>query len=194
VLFLALAFAHPLWLPLIGGFLIVSDPLQPTDALVPLAGHTERVEYAAELFEQGFAKTFVATNMPHHTPGVRESYSALVAREASWHDVPSSDIIQATTVVSTTYEEALVVRELAHQQEWQSLLVVTSPSHTRRARFIFHDVFRDTGTRVVIRPVDNHWYTPTTWWHRQDGLRETWTEYLKFATYLVGYRGTPNDP
>jgi uncharacterized SAM-binding protein YcdF (DUF218 family) len=193
VFVLVLVLTHALWLALIGGFLIVSEPMQRADALVPLAGHVERVEYAAELFEQGLAESFVATNMPHHTPGVRESYSALVAREASWHGVPPSAIIQATTVVSTTYQEALVIRDLAQQQEWQSLLIVTSPSHTRRARYIFRDVFQATGIHIRMQPVADHWYTPDSWWKRQDGLRATWTEYLKFGLYLIGYRNEPGE-
>ena len=45
--------SRQLWLPLIGGFLVVADPLQPADALLPLAGGQERVVYAAKLFNQG---------------------------------------------------------------------------------------------------------------------------------------------
>jgi hypothetical protein len=35
--------SHSLWLPSVGSFLIVTDPLQPADALVALAGGRERV-------------------------------------------------------------------------------------------------------------------------------------------------------
>jgi hypothetical protein len=52
---IVLVLTHPFWLSLIGGFLIVSEPLQRADVLVPLAGYVGRVEYAAELFEQGVA-------------------------------------------------------------------------------------------------------------------------------------------
>lgn len=185
---LLLALSHRLWLSLIGSFLIVADPLQPADALVPLAGGVERVEYAAQLYHNGYASWLVATSMPHYMPGIRESYSTLVRREAMWQGVPAEAIVQATTLVSTTYQEALVVRDLAQQREWQSLLVVSSPSHTRRARWIFRDVFADTTITIRVHPIPNHWYTPETWWQRQDGLRTTWTEYLKLITYIVGYR------
>jgi uncharacterized SAM-binding protein YcdF (DUF218 family) len=184
---LLLALSHRLWLPLIGGFLIVAEPLQPVDAVVPLAGNVERVEYAAKLYQDGFATWFVATSMPHHTPGIRASYSTLVSREAMWQGVPEGAIVQATTVVSTTYEEALAVRDLAQQQQWDSLLVVSSPSHTRRARWIFRDVFAETSITIIVHPVEDHWYTPDSWWQRQDGLRITWTEYLKFGLYIAGY-------
>jgi uncharacterized SAM-binding protein YcdF (DUF218 family) len=187
-LLLLLALTHRLWLPLIGGFLIVADPLQPADAIVPLAGGVERVEYAAKLYHNDYATWFVATSMPHNMPGIRESYSTLISREAMWHGVPEEAIVQATTLVSTTYQEALVVRDLAQQQEWDTLLVVSSPSHTRRARWIFRDVFADTAIEIRVHPVDDHWYTPAIWWQRQDGLRETWTEYLKLGMYIVGYR------
>ena len=29
---------------------------------------------------------------------------------------------------------------------------------------------------------------PEVWWQSTDALRETWTEYLKLALHLVGYR------
>jgi uncharacterized SAM-binding protein YcdF (DUF218 family) len=185
---LLLAIFHRFWLPLIGGFLIVADPLQPADAIVPLAGKAERVEYAATLYNEGYATWFVATSMPHYVPGIREPYSTLVSREAMWAGVPEDVIIEATTVVSTTYQEARVVRNLAQQQGWHSLLVVSSPSHTRRARWIFRDVFADTPIKILVHPVEDHWYTPDTWWQHPDGLRATWTEYLKFAMHISGYR------
>jgi len=177
-----------LWLPLIGDFLTVADPLQPADAVVALAGGQARVVYAAQLFEQGYAGWFVATNMPLNVPGVRASYGELVQQEAIWQGVPEERILTAPGTVETTYEEAITVRQLAHEQGWRCLIVVTDPSHTRRARMAFRDVFRDTGIAVIVRPVNEHWYRADSWWRSRDGLRETWTEYLKLLLYVVGYR------
>src|SRR5689334_18797594 len=50
-------------LPLIAAFLIVADPLQSADALVPLAGDPARVGYATELFRRGYARWFIITSM-----------------------------------------------------------------------------------------------------------------------------------
>ena len=87
-----------------------------------------------------------------------------------------------------TYEEAIAVQQLAQEQGWRSLIIVTDPHHTRRARMAFRDVFRDSGITVMVRPVNDSWYQADSWWQTRDGLRETWTEYLKLLLYVVGYR------
>jgi uncharacterized SAM-binding protein YcdF (DUF218 family) len=184
----AVLLGRSLWLPLVGDFLIVADPLQQADALVALGGGGERVVYAAKLFNQGYADWLIATNMELNVPGIRESYSELVKREAIWQRVPEENILIAPGTAETTYEEALAVRQLVEERGLRSLIVVTDPYHTRRARMAFRDVFRGTGIEIIVRPVNEHWYKPDSWWKSRDGLRETWTEYLKLILYVVGYR------
>ena len=45
-----------------------------------------------------------------------------------------------------------------------------------------------TGITVIVRPVNEHWYRADSGWRGRDGLRETWTGYLRLALYAVGYR------
>jgi len=177
------------WLPAIGGFLIVADPLRPADAVVALSGGGRgRAVYAAQLFNQGYAGWFIATSMKLEVPGVRVSYGELVRQEAIWQGVPEEHILIAPGVAETTYHEAVAVRQLALERGLRSLIVVTDPYHTRRARMTFRDVFRGTDVAVIVRPVNAHWYKADSWWQSQNGLRETWTEYVKLALYGVGYR------
>jgi len=181
--------AHSLWLPLAGRFLVVADPLQPADAVVPLGGGgVGRVAQAAALLKEGYATWLVATDAEIDLPGIRDSYSELVRREAQWQGVAPERILMAPGVVETTYEEALAVRALAQEQGWTSLLVVTDPYHTRRASLTFRDVFRGTGVAVGVRPVEDAPYDPEAWWRSVDGLRDTWAEYGKLVSYLLGYR------
>ncbi|MGA9349499.1 MAG: ElyC/SanA/YdcF family protein [Anaerolineae bacterium] len=84
--------------------------------------------------------------------------------------------------------KGLAVHQLAREQGGCSLIVVTDPFHTRRARMAFRDAFRGTGITVMVRPVNESKYRPDSWWQTRDGLRETWTEYLKLLLYVVGYR------
>lgn len=180
------------WLPLPGRFLLVEDPLPaagaPADAVVPLAGTDDRVPYAAQLLQAGYASRLVATNMPLNIPGIRETYGELVRKEATWQGVPQEQILIAPGTVTTTSEEALAVRQLAEQQGWHALIVVTDPFHTRRARLCFREAFRGSGVTVAVRAAEGSSYDPETWWKSADGLRATWTEYLKLALHLVGYR------
>jgi uncharacterized SAM-binding protein YcdF (DUF218 family) len=115
-------------------------------------------------------------------------YSTRTSREAVEYGVPSGRIFVAGQPVSTTYEEALVIRDFVEDFEWQSLIVLTSPSHTRRSRIIFRDVFQGSGIDVMIVPVADHWYTPDSWWKSRLGWRETVHEYLKLVVYRLGYR------
>ena len=77
---------------------------------------------------------------------------------------------------------------LARERGWHSLLVVTDPYHTRRARLCFRTALADSGIAVTVRPVEGSWYDPEAWWRTVDGQRETWTEYLKLALHAAGYR------
>jgi uncharacterized SAM-binding protein YcdF (DUF218 family) len=183
-----LVMSYRLWLPLVGGFLIAVDPLARADALVPLAGDRSRVIYAAELFRQGYAPWYVVSDMWVGEPDPAVPYATLVQEQAIEHGVPPDRLAVAPGMPRTTYTEALAVRQLALEQGWQSLIVVTSPSHTRRAGFIFRTVFANTNIRLVVVAVEGHWYTPDTWWLTDAGAYETGLEYAKLAAYLLGFR------
>lgn len=171
---LILALAPRLWLPFIGGFLAVSDLLEPADGIVVLGGgRQERVGYGAKLFREGYAPWFIVANNRLNIPGIRAEYAELMKTEAVWQGVPEEHILTAPGMATTTYEEALAIRQLAGERGLCSLIVVTDPFHTRRARMAFRDVFHGTGIAVMVRPVNEHWYKADFWWKSQDGLRET---------------------
>ena len=130
-----LALGGRVWLSWLGRFLVVTDPLRPVDALVVLGGGgRHRIEEGARLAVAGLAPWLVVTNTRMSWPGVRASYAELMAQEALWQGVPAQRLLDAPGLVTTTVEEAQAVRALAAERGWRSLLVVTDPWHTRRAR------------------------------------------------------------
>ncbi|MBC7262714.1 MAG: YdcF family protein [Chloroflexi bacterium] len=199
--FLALAFCFLLvsgvlllslrsfWLPAIGRFLVCADPLQPADAIVVLAGGgPQRVAHGVKLYQAGYAPWLIVTNQPLNTPGIRVPYVELMRTEAIWRGVPSERILMASDIVRTTYEEAIAVRRLAEEHSLRSLIIVTDPFHTRRARMSFRDALRGSGITISVQPANPSWYRADAWWQSQDELRETWTEYLKLLLYVFGYK------
>lgn len=72
------------------------------------------------------------------------------------------------------------------KHQYQSVIVVTEPYHTQRARMIFRDVFRGSGKVVCVHPVLSHWYRSGTWFLSLDGWQLTINEYVKMAGYLTG--------
>ena len=132
-----LALGGRVWLGWLGRFLVASDPLRPVDALVVLGGGgRHRIHEGARLALAGVAPWLVVTNTRVSWPGVRASYAELMAQEAQWQGVPAQRTpgVHAPGLVTTTVEEAHAVRALAAARGWRSLLVVTDPWHTRRAR------------------------------------------------------------
>lgn len=177
----------PYWLAWIGAFLVVSDPLQEADALVILAGDEDaRLAYGAQLFDQGLADWYILTNMRIDTPDPRRTYASIVTRKALRLGVPEERILVVPDIVETTYEEAVALSAFVEQRELRSLIVVTSPYHTRRARWILNQVFDGSGVKIIVRPVEDHAYEAGDWWRSATGWRLTGLEYTKMLAHLFG--------
>lgn len=182
-----LALTHRFWLTLLAVFLVVADPLREADAIVPLAGERARVVEAARLFRDGYARWFVITDMHVEDPNPRITYTDSVIAQAEEEGLPRAAMVVAPGTATSTYEEALNLRRLAQARSLRSLIVVTSPYHTRRTRMIMQEVFRDTETEVVVHPVAGHWYRAEDWWTSREGREATVSEYVKMALYVLGY-------
>lgn len=181
------ALAAPLWLPYLGVMLVVADPLVPANAVIPLAGGHQRARYAVEIFAAGYATCFVATDLVPNDAGDgwRSGENRAIALE---NGIPPTQIRQTTGIVRSTYEEAQAIRELAEAQDWRSLIIVTSPTHTRRTRLIMDEVFRDSAIVVMVHPVVGYDYNPAGWWRDEQERKLTLWEYLKLTAFFVGYR------
>jgi hypothetical protein len=66
--------------------------------------------------------------------------------------------------------------------------VVSDPFHARRVRRAFADALAGSGIRVTVQASEYSRWRPDAWWRTMDGLRDTWTEYLKWVLYALGYR------
>jgi uncharacterized SAM-binding protein YcdF (DUF218 family) len=133
--------------------LIRTDPLAPCDALVVLSSSVtldgrlaeralDRHLSGLEYFRQGWAPALVRTTLPEGDPSADED-----ARELArllGRDVPMYFVGPAVT----THQEALAVRRLCEEKGWTRILLVTSPTHSRRAAA----TFEKTGLTVVSQP------------------------------------------
>ena len=170
-------------LPWLGAWFIVADPLPPVDAVIPLAGDPARVPAAPRIWAATHTRWFVATSMPQAGGG----YAAEVIAAAAAAGVARDAIIVPSAVALTTYGEAQIVQDVAQKEGWRAVLIVTSPSHTRRARKIFRAVFAGSRTEVIVQPVPDHWFGAETWWRSRAGWHDVASEYAKWALYVGGY-------
>ena len=192
----AVALLLAAWPPLawVGAlWLIVGAELPRANALVVLSGsanYVERAGTAARLFHEGRAPRVILTD-----DNLRSGWSDEERRNPFFFErataelrqagVPADKIMLAPGPVSGTYDEALRLREYAAANKLDSLLVVTSAYHSRRALWTLHDVFRGTGINlglVVVAP-GGQTPRPTTWWLQPRGWQMVAAEYPKLIYY-----------
>ena len=162
--------------------------MQPADAVIPLVGGVERAAYAARLHQDGYAPWFVATDVEQILDlGEARPADTRIARIALEQGVTQQHILTTVAPVTSTYTEALAVRDLVQCESWKSLIVVTSPTHTRRSRAIFRTVFTGTAIAVSIHPAIGESESDEAWWRDQDERKFVLREYAKLFAFCIGY-------
>lgn len=138
--------------------LVVAAPLESADALVVLGGgigndgslsdaSLRRLVHAVGLYRAGYAPVLILSTANPNRSGLTEARA--MSRTARVLGVPEGAIVLEEQS-SRTYENALRVAEIAARRGFRKLLVVTTPTHTRRAVL----VFRKLGLAVIPAPTD----------------------------------------
>jgi uncharacterized SAM-binding protein YcdF (DUF218 family) len=175
----------------LGGYLVIADPIEPSQAIAILSGGDDeaRLEEAARLFSEGFAERIIVTETEDINSEDPDALNSVyVRRELELMGVSGDAVIVTEKVVSSTWGEARVIRKLLLREGIESCIVVTDPFHTRRTRIIFRDEFEPHGISLSVRPSSSHWYHSTSWWTSRAGWDTTLNEYVKLFAYWVGLR------
>lgn len=178
------------------------DPAAKADAIVVLAGRYERSMHAADLYRAGHAPLVVVSEAVQD-PGARQ-LEALGIRLPGAYDtylrilqakgVPEAAIQKLGPQAISTADEAQAIAA-RFGQPGKRVIVVTSPSHTRRARMIIDDALQGRGATVLMSATPYETF-PDAWWRSQDAARDVLLEWSKIAFYLVGgrFRAEPRPP
>jgi len=175
--------------------LVVAPGGARADAVAVLAGssvYVERARRAAEVFREGRAPRVVLTDDGQRGGWSREEernplFVERAAGELRARGVPADRVEVVPGTVSSTYDEALRLREYSVGRGLRSLLVVTSAYQVRRARWTFERVFEGSGVAVSFEavPPGDETPPPLTWWLHAEGWRVVAGEYLKMGYYLA---------
>jgi uncharacterized SAM-binding protein YcdF (DUF218 family) len=173
--------------------LVVNEPLASADAIVVMSGsstYRERTQKAAQLYHEGRAPLVLLTD--DHTRGgwssaqQRNPYFVERAMDELINaGVPRDRIQIAPGIASSTREEALLLRDYVVTQNIQSVLVVTSSYHSRRALRTLTNAFAGTGKTIGLEPAPSS--AETFWWLRAEGWRTIGIEYVKLIYYWFKY-------
>ena len=180
----------------LGREMVSTDRLEKADVMLVLAGGTpERELAAADLYREGIAPQILLTREPEGT-----ARTAVRARGVPLPDaiearmqimqalgVPRTALLPLPGVVESTFGEAEEVRLWLTRHPAKSLLIVTSPFHTARARFIFDRRLKDTGVQVRMSAASIQPFDPALWWTSRTNLRDGLFELQKTLFYRVRY-------
>jgi len=183
-----------------GRWLVKEDDSVNADAMVVLMGGiTDRVLQAADLYQQGHIQLVIL---------VEESMGSLEIFEERGVNIISSTkqvfkilvelgvredniLILPGDAVSTQMEATIIRKHLENIHYIDTLLLVTSAEHTRRASMIFRSAFKRTELPVTVlcSPSEYSDYDAKDWWRRKEDIQKVILEYLKIANFLIIDKG-----
>jgi len=163
-----------------GRWLIREDALRPANVIVVLSGGMPyRAEEAARIFRMGYAHEVWITRpvspaqelaaMGIHFVG-EDDYS----RDVLIHQgVPGADIhILPDSMIDTEQEVDEVAREM-RQDRLNTVIIVTSPPHTRRVHVLWSEL-APKNLRAIVRAAYEDPFDPNHWWRNtRDALSVT---------------------
>ena len=174
-----------------GDALVKEDRNAKGDALYVLGGAVvERALAAKRFMDEGVAPVLVCTgsNSPDvlRLYGLQRSEAEISRRVAVLAGVPEvlTSVLEEGT---STWEEALAVRDHALINGYDTVVVVTTEFHTRRVSRVFNKVLSPAGLTVMVRAAPSARYNPACWWTSEEGLLMVNNEYVKLLYYWLTY-------
>jgi uncharacterized SAM-binding protein YcdF (DUF218 family) len=174
-----------------GIWLLRSDHPQHADAMIMLMGGIDdRVPQAADLYRDKVAgKVWI---VEAESGGDIINYNQLANELLVERGVPEDSIVTLPGGASSTRMEAGIIRDyLATLTHVDTLLLVTSPSHSSRAYKIFKAAFLPLERPVVLYSCSSHYsdYNARRWWRNGTDIERVVTEYMKMVNFYLFERG-----
>ena len=194
VFYVLLSYFHGPILTQLGKYLVVQHPLAKSDLIVCLAGgDVERGLASGDLFARGLAsRVFIAREpVPDGVETLKQKGIAypesidLVAMILRGLAVPESAIVRSDRPVQSTFEEAERVAALVNDKKYRSLILVTSPTHSRRAWLTFRKAIPDKEIRITVVPTPYSKFRAEDWWKTRKYVRDVVMEYQKLVYYQL---------
>jgi uncharacterized SAM-binding protein YcdF (DUF218 family) len=160
-----------------GHWLVREDPVGKADVIVVLSGGLPfRAEAAASIFKSGYAPA-VWVSRPG---GPREELAALgihfvgeeeYNREVLVNEgVPNSTIQIFPDAIANTQEEVQEISREMRRDGMHSVIIVTSPQHTRRVKALWRKLVGDD-PQLIVRAAPDDPFDADHWWRNtQDVL------------------------
>lgn len=160
-------------------YLIIKDNKQISDVIVILGGwkSEERIEYGIELYKQGYGRKLLLSGGGTEKSKMKKFLSAGVMED---------DVIFEENS-SSTYENALFTKDILMNNNINSMILVTTPDQSRRARFIFKKIYRKTDIMIFSSPASGTHFSPECIMNNKEAKEQLVLEVSKLIYYWIKY-------
>lgn len=187
-------FSNPV-LKFLASGLVVNQQIVKSDAVLVLGGGSpSRVLEAVDIINEGYANKVLITR-----GGKPEGADYLKSRDINFPEeadlnkfvaqklgINKNDMVLIPERVYSTKEEAEVIKEFALTNNYKSIVITTSKSHSRRALLIFQKVFKNTGIKITIKPSKYDGFDPEGLDKNKNYWKEVVLEYQKMLYFYAG--------
>ena len=162
-----------------GRLLVVNEPVDSADVIVlPVDADGGGVLEAADLVHSGLsARVAIFVELPDTIVDrefMRRGVKHENAAERSTQELNALGVTaveQIPTHVSGTEDEGPALAEWCERHRFRSVVVVSSPDHSRRLRRVLHRATKDHPTKITVHSTRYSVFDPDRWWETHDGIR-----------------------
>jgi len=166
--------------------LVREDKIQPSDAIVVLAGDRrgERMESGINLYKEGYGKYLVFWGGPIYW---KIPLAELALRQIEEGGVPLEKVIWSEEKLEefSTRGEANVNLRLLKNSGIRSFILVTSPYHTERAASVYDKLINGTDMKMYVYPSIDTAVRLNEWWTDRHSAKMVYYELTKKLFYRL---------
>ena len=175
-----------------GRALVFDEPVEPADlVVVPVDAGGAGVLEAADLVRSGIAgRVAVFADPPDAVDREFSRRGVRYEDRAAW-SVRHLQLLGVTAIeptprpVAGTEDVGAVLPDWCAQRQFRSIVVVSTPDHSRRLHRVLQRAMRDSPTRVRIRVTRHSGFDPDRWWETRGGTRTAVIELQKLLFDLI---------
>lgn len=187
----------------IGAFPTIADELQPVDLIVVISGTLPEIHYGLDLYHEGYGKKMlflghfpvelaVISKDPFEV--MEKPWDEIAAHMATRAGVPEEALIFSDAFDNSTYDRVASLIRAAQANGQQSMIIVTSPSYSRRVALSARHILQDAGPTFLMAPAPQSYYPEAyrfnldDWWLDENHPKMIFDEYTKLIYYWLKYR------
>ncbi len=122
--------------------------IEKADLIVVFPAENERIASGLQLAEEGYAPNFTVA-------GITEESLKLYLKK--YQDLPASVKPLISPKSNTTFEDALITRQILQKHKFKSVILVTSMYHLPRAYFLLLVLTSDMNVKIHRYGVEKKW-------------------------------------